>query len=56
MEREMESLHSNEVWELVELRQIVGSKRIFRKKMDANGTVNRYKARLVAQGCPSNLD
>lgn len=54
MDREMESLHSNEVWELVEPppdRKIVGSKWIFRKKMDANGTVNRYKARLVAQGC-----
>ena len=51
MEREM---HSNEVWEQVEPpleRKIVGSKWIFRKKMDANGTVNRYKARLVAQGC-----
>ena len=54
MEREMGSLRSNEVWELVEPppeRKIVGSKWIFRKKMDANGTVNRYKARLVAQGC-----
>ena len=45
MEREMESLHSNEVWELVEPppnRKIV---------VDADGAVARYKARLVAQGC-----
>ena len=49
--KEMESLHSNEVWELVEPlleRKIVGSKWIW---IDANGTVNSYKARLVAQGC-----
>lgn len=54
MEREMESLHSNEVWELVEPppdRKIVGSKWIFKRKVDADGAVTRYKARLVAQGC-----
>ena len=54
MEREMESLHSNEVWELVEPppnRKIVGSKWIFKRKVDADGAVARYKARLVAQGC-----
>ena len=52
MEREMESLHSNGVWELVEPplnRKIVGSKWIFKRKVDADGTVERYKARLVAQ-------
>ena len=54
MKEEMKLLHSNDVWELVEPppnRKIVGSKWIFKKKTDANGTVNRYKARLVAQGC-----
>ena len=54
MEREMESLHSNEVWELVEPppdRKIVGSKWVFKQKMDADGVVKQYKARLVAQGC-----
>ena len=54
MKREMESLWSNEVWELVEPppnRKIVGSKWIFKRKLDADGTVERYKARLVAQGC-----
>ena len=53
MEREMESLHSNEVWELMEPlpnRKIVGSKWIFKQKIDADGTVKHYKARLVAQG------
>ena len=54
MEREIESLHANDVWKLVEPplnRNIVGSKWIFRKKVDTNGAVGWYKARLVAQGC-----
>ena len=54
MKREMESLWSNEVWELVDpppIWKIVGSKWIFKRKLDADGTVERYKARLVAQGC-----
>ena len=54
MEKEMKSLHSNEVWKLVETppnRRIVGSKWIFKRKFGADGTVQKYKARLVAQGC-----
>ena len=51
MEREMESLHSNEVWELVEPPpnwKVVGSKWIFKRKVNADGAVERYKAQLVA--------
>ena len=54
MENEMESIHSNGVWDLVEPpsnRKIVGSKWVYRRKTDADGNVKRYKARLVAQGC-----
>ena len=54
MDKELGSLSANEVWDLVELpegRRIVGSKWVFRTKRDANGAVERYKARLVAQGC-----
>ena len=54
MEMEMESLRSNEVWELVEPppnRRVIGSKWVFKRKVDADGAVERYKARLVAQGC-----
>ena len=54
MDKELGSLSANEVWDLVELpegRRIVGSKWVFRTKKDANGAVERYKARLVAQGC-----
>ena len=54
MDKELGSLSANEVWDLVQLpegRRIVGSKWIFKTKKDANGAVERYKARLVAQGC-----
>ena len=50
----MASLQSNEIWELVEPppnRRIIGSKCIFKRKVDADEEVERYKARLVAQGC-----
>lgn len=53
MQKEMESLHANKVWDLVELpenKKAVGSKWVFKVKVDADGTVERHKARLVAQG------
>ena len=53
MEVEMESLRNNDVWELVELPvgwKVVGSKWVYKVKVDSDGRVERYKARLVAQG------
>ena len=53
MAAEMHSLMDNEVWELVELpkdRKPVGSKWVFKVKTNEYGEVERYKARLVAQG------
>ena len=53
MEKEMESLDGNDVWELVELpegQNPVGSKWVFKTKTNADGKIERYKARLVAQG------
>ena len=54
MEREMKLLHSNEVWELVEPpsdQKVVSNRWIFKGKVDADGAVEQYKTRLVAQGC-----
>ena len=53
MEKEMESLHTNNVWDLVKLpkgRKAIGSKWVFKLKTGADGLVERHKARLVAQG------
>ena len=50
---EYNSLMNNETWELVpppEGSNIVGSKWVLKVKRDANGNVDRHKARLVAQG------
>eukprot|EP00253_Pinus_taeda_P018330 PITA_18330 len=50
---EMESLHKNEAWDLVEFpsgRKPIGSKWVFKKKTNAEGKVEKYKTRLVAKG------
>ena len=44
---------NNNTWDLVELpegKNVVGCKWVFKIKRNADGTVSRYKARLVAQG------
>ena len=49
----MESLHANEVWELVKLpkdRKAVGSKWVYKTKKSANGEFERHKTHLVALG------
>ena len=52
-EREMASLKANDVYNLVELlkdRKVVGSKWVYKRKVKADGSVERFKSRLVAQG------
>jgi hypothetical protein len=53
MESEIESMHDNQVWNLVDpidgVRPI-GCKWVFKKKTDKDGNVHIYKARLVAKG------
>jgi len=50
---EMASLQKNEAWDLVELsagRKPIGIKWVFKKKTNAEGKVEKYKAWLVAKG------
>ena len=53
MKSEMSSMYENDTWELVPRptgKNIIGSRWVFKVKRNANGSINRYKARLVAQG------
>ncbi|GJZ18956.1 retrovirus-related pol polyprotein from transposon TNT 1-94 [Tanacetum coccineum] len=53
MQEELNQFVSNDVWELVPNPMdmtIIGTKWVFRNKLDENGVVSRNKARLVAQG------
>ena len=53
MQEELNQFERNNVWELVpkpEHQSIIGTKWVFRNKMDESGVVVRNKARLVARG------
>nr|GEU92704.1 retrovirus-related Pol polyprotein from transposon TNT 1-94 [Tanacetum cinerariifolium] len=53
MQEELNKFIANDVWELVPQprnMKIIGTKWVFRNKLDENGVVSRNKARLVAQG------
>ncbi|GJX28794.1 retrovirus-related pol polyprotein from transposon TNT 1-94 [Tanacetum coccineum] len=53
MQEELNQLIANDVWELVQQPKnmtIIGTKWVFRNKLDENGVVSRNKAKLVAQG------
>ncbi|GAU41293.1 hypothetical protein TSUD_374180 [Trifolium subterraneum] len=53
MDEELHQFEKNEVWNLVPFpkdHSIIGTRWVFRNKLDENGKVVRNKARLVAQG------
>ena len=53
MQEELNQFERSEVWELVPRPQnqsVIGTRWVFRNKMDENGIIFRNKARLVAQG------
>ena len=53
MKEEMNSMKSNRVWDLIDLspgRRIVGYKWVLNIKCKVDGTIDKYKAWLVAKG------
>ena len=50
IKNEVDSILQNHTWELVDLSsgcKPLGSKRIFKRKMKANGSIDKYKVELV---------
>ena len=53
MQEELNQFERNQVWELVPRpsgKHIIGTRWVFKNKLDENGLIVRNKARLVAQG------
>ncbi|KAL0386217.1 UNVERIFIED_CONTAM: Retrovirus-related Pol polyprotein from transposon TNT 1-94 [Sesamum radiatum] len=53
MEKKLCALESNETWELTTIphdKKAIGSKWVFKLKMNPDGSVKRYKAWLVVKG------
>ena len=53
MEEEMRALDPNDTWNLVDRpwhSKQIGCKWVYEVKFNADGSINRYKAKLVAKG------
>ena len=53
MQKEVNMIEKNQNWKLVQRpqdRKVIGVKWVYRTKLNANGSVNKHKARLVVKG------
>lgn len=53
MDEEIDSIKRNETWDLVDLpegKKSIGVKWVYKTKLNAEGRIEKHKARLVAQG------
>lgn len=53
MKEELKMIEKNDTWELVDRpqhKQPIGVKWVYRTKLNADGSINKYKARLVVKG------
>ena len=53
MKEELRMIEKNDTWELVDIaqhRKVIGVKWVHRTKLNADGSINKYKARLVVKG------
>ncbi|XP_022717659.1 uncharacterized protein LOC111276111 [Durio zibethinus] len=53
MKEELFMIERNETWELVDRpqnRKVIGVKWVYKTKLNADGSINKYKARLVVKG------
>ena len=53
MQEELNQFERNEVWELIprdDSHQVIGTKWVFRNKLDEDGNITKNKARLVVKG------
>jgi hypothetical protein len=53
MDSEIQSLHKNKTWHLVSLPgkvDVIDSKWVYKIKKKSDGSIDRYKARLVTKG------